>query len=88
MHPDLYWEFHEGGFSQAVLIDERWKAIRLKRLDAPVQLFDTMLDEGETQNAAGKQPEIVERAKALFTTARSDSPDWPIKEAAAKPAAR
>ena len=39
-HEYLYWEFYEGGFSQAVLLDGRWKGIRLKSPTAPMQLFD------------------------------------------------
>jgi uncharacterized sulfatase len=77
----FYWEFHEGGFSQAVLMDGQWKAIRLKRRDAPVQLFDLAADEGETTDLAAAQPALVARAKKLFETERTDSPDWPVKDA-------
>ncbi len=81
-HAALYWEFHEGGFSQAVLMDGRWKAIRMRRQDAPVQLFDLASDIGETTNLAADKPELVARAKELFKSARTDSPDWPIREQA------
>ena len=81
--PPFYWEFHEGGFSQAVIIDQRWKAIRLKRRDAPVQLFDLEKDLGETTDLAAEKPDLIAKAKALFESARTDSPDWPIKDAAA-----
>lgn len=77
----LYWEFHEGGFSQAVIIDDRWKAIRLKRRDAAVQIFDLIKDLGETTDLAAEKPDLVAKAKELFTTARADSPDWQIKDA-------
>jgi len=77
----LYWEFHEGGFSQAVLMDGRWKVIRKKRLDAPVALYDLTADIGEAQDVAAEHPELIARARELFTTARTDSPDWPVKEA-------
>ena len=79
-HAHLYWEFHERGFNQAVLMDGRWKAIRLARLAAPVELYDLLNDIGETKNLAGGQPELVARAKALFGSARGDSPDWPVRE--------
>ena len=46
-HAHLYWEFHERGFNQAVLMDGRWKAIRLLRTDAPVELYDVANDIGE-----------------------------------------
>jgi len=55
-HEHLYWEFHEGGFSQAVLLEGRWKGIRLKSPAAPIQLFDLASDIGETNDlAAGNQ---------------------------------
>ena len=76
----MYWEFHEGGFSQAAIIDDRWKAIRLKRRDAPVQIFDLRKDLGETTDLAAEKPDLVAQAKELFTTARADSPDWPMKD--------
>ncbi len=75
----FYWEFHEGGFSQAVLMDEQWKAIRLKRKDAPIELYDTTKDVGEEKDVASEHPDLVERAKKLFETEREDSADWPIK---------
>ena len=79
----LYWEFHERGFNQAVLLDGRWKAIRLGRLAAPVELYDLSSDQGETRNLAADQPERVARARALFVSARNESPDWPIREGVA-----
>ena len=81
----FHWEFHEGGFSQAVLMDGRWKAIRLKRLDAPITLFDLATDVGESIDLATARPDLVARARDAFTTLRADSPDWPIREAKAGP---
>jgi hypothetical protein len=77
----LYWEFHEGGFSQAILMNERWKAIRMKSLAAPVELYDTMEDVAETKDIAAEKPELVARARELFQTSRADSPEWPVKGA-------
>jgi arylsulfatase A-like enzyme len=78
--PPLYWEFHEGGFSQAVLMDERWKAIRLRNTGAPIQIFDTQKDVAEMNDLSTERPELVARAKELFRSARSGSTDWPVKE--------
>lgn len=80
-HPHLYFEFHEDGFSQAVLIDGRWKGIRLKRLDAPILLYDLQTDPGEEQDVARSHPVIVKQVDFLFRTERTESPLWPIKEA-------
>jgi len=81
-HRHLYFEFHEGGFSQAVLIDGRWKGIRLKRLDAPIQIYDLRIDPGEERDIAQSNPVLVKQVELLFRTERADSPLWPIKEAA------
>ena len=65
-------------------MDERWKAIRMKRRDAPIELYDLASDLGETKNLAAEKPELVEKARALFTSERTDTPDWPIKDASGK----
>jgi arylsulfatase A-like enzyme len=80
----FYWEFHEGGFSQGVILDDRWKAIRLKRRDAAVQVYDLQADPGEAKDIASEQTEIVKRAKKLFESERTDSEDWPIKDGPVK----
>ncbi|WP_395143116.1 sulfatase-like hydrolase/transferase [Armatimonas sp.] len=77
-HTTLYWEFHEGGFSQAVIIDQRWKAIRKKRLDAPIELYDLQSDLGEEKNIAAGLSDLVNRAAGLFKSERTDLAEWPI----------
>ena len=79
-HPHLYWEFYEQGVSQAVLIDGRWKAIRLKTLTAPVQLFDLRNDLAEKTDVAAQHPAIVARAKEIFTTDRADNEFWKLAD--------
>jgi arylsulfatase A-like enzyme len=86
MRKPFYWEFHEGGFSQGVVMDERWKAIRLKRRDAPMQVYDLQSDPGEAKDVAAEQADLVKRAKQLFGTERTESADWPIKDAPKKEA--
>jgi arylsulfatase A-like enzyme len=87
-HEYLYWEFHEApglpggkGFSQAVLLEGRWKGIRMYRRSAPIVLYDLKNDLSEKQDVAGTHSEIVERIARLMQTARSDSPQWPIVDA-------
>jgi arylsulfatase A-like enzyme len=80
-HEFLYWEFHERGFSQAALYRGRWKGIRERRADAPLALYDLSSDLGETTDVAADHPEIVARIDAYLKTARSDSPDWPVRSA-------
>ncbi len=72
----LYWEFHEGGFKQAVR-DGWWKAVRRSR-KLPVELFDLSNDPGEAHDIAADHPAEVARLTALFSSLRVDSPDWPV----------
>jgi arylsulfatase A-like enzyme len=80
-HDYLYWEFHEGGSSQAVLIDGRWKGIRLRRRDAPLALYDLANDIGESRDVAANEPAVCQRIEAVLAAARRDSPDWPLRDA-------
>lgn len=75
-HEFLYWEFHEGGFKQAVRISQ-WKAVR-PGTRAPVEVYNLETDLGETHNVAAEHPEIVERANALFHSERTESAHWQV----------
>jgi arylsulfatase A-like enzyme len=77
-HEFLYWEFYEQGVSQALLIEDRWKAIRLKSTTAPIQLFDLKSDIGEKTDIAAKNPAMVARAAKLMQTARFDNDHWKL----------
>jgi arylsulfatase A-like enzyme len=77
-HEYLYWEFYEQGVSQAVLMEGRWKAMRLKSPTAPVQLFDLSSDAAEKSDLAAKNAALVERATKLMTTARHDNAHWKL----------
>jgi arylsulfatase A-like enzyme len=82
-HEYLYWEFYEQGVSQAVLMDGRWKAIRLKTPTAPIELYDLSNDPAEASDVSVQHPAIVARAAALFTSARVDNEHWKLAAAAA-----
>jgi arylsulfatase A-like enzyme len=86
-HEFLYWEFHERGFSQAALYQGRWKGIRERSPDAPLALYDLQHDIAEKTDVAARHPEVVAKLNAYLKTARSDSPDWPIKAAPPPPPA-
>jgi arylsulfatase A-like enzyme len=73
----LYWEFHEGGFEQAVRTGP-WKAVRTAP-GKPLELYHLPDDLGEQRDVAASHPEIVQRIEAYLRTARTDSPHWPIK---------
>jgi arylsulfatase A-like enzyme len=74
-HDSLYWEFHEGGFQQA-LRQGKWKLVRqLPRME--VELFDLESDPGETRNLAPANAGVVARLQALMREVRTESPVWP-----------
>lgn len=77
-HEFLYWEFYEGGVSQAVLIDRRWKAIRHKKPSTPIELFDQHNDVAEKQNVAASHPELVAKAANLMKSAHVDNAHWKL----------
>jgi arylsulfatase A-like enzyme len=77
-HEYLYWEFYERGISQAVLLEGRWKGIRLKSLAAPLELYDLHHDLGEQQDVAAEHPERVARIGRIMETARVDNEFWKL----------
>lgn len=77
-HDYLYWEFHERGFGQAVRLGD-WKAVR-KDPRAPVELYDLASDIAETRDLAAANPAVVKRVSEIFRTARTESPEFPIRE--------
>jgi arylsulfatase A-like enzyme len=81
-HAVLYWEFHEGGTKQAVLLDQRWKGVRIHP-EAKMELYDLTTDPGETRDLRESQPEIAQRIEALLNSSRSENLNWPIRKAGA-----
>lgn len=75
----LYWEFHEGGFAQAVRLDN-WKAVR-KGLDGAVELYDLQADPGEQRDVAARYPALVRRAEEIMRREHVESEDWPAPPA-------
>jgi len=82
-HEYLYWEFYERGANQAVLLEGRWKGIRLQRTTAPIQLFDLANDIAEQNNVAEKNSKLVERIGTIMRTARVDNEHWKLVDAPA-----
>ena len=84
-HEFLYWEFHEGGTKQAALLGANWKGVRL-RPGAKLALYDLAADPAESRDVAADHSDIADLIEAYLRTARTDSPDWPIREPAKKTA--
>jgi arylsulfatase A-like enzyme len=76
-HEFMYWEFHERRFQQAVRMGD-WKAVRLAK-GQPLELYNLATDRAETTNVASKEPATVERIEKYLATARTESPNWPVK---------
>ena len=78
-HDYLYWEFHEQGGKQAVLFED-WKVISLNLNKAEakkrIEVFNLAKDPSEKNNVADANPEIVTRAKKLFTDSHVPSKFW------------
>ena len=78
-HEFLYWEFHEGGFTQAALYNGRWKGIRTNPKPGSLVLYDVVNDVAEKSDVATQHPEIVARVEAYLDSARSETAEWPPK---------
>ena len=81
-HEYLYWEFYEGGVSQAVLLEGRWKGIRLKtshRSDPAVRCEERL---GEEHDVAADHPDVVARIDKIMSTARVDNEYWKLTRTA------
>jgi arylsulfatase A len=77
-HPPLYFEFHEGGFTQAARIGD-WKAVRLGQ-ERPLELYDLNTDPAEATDVAAQHPAEVTRSETYLKTARVESALWPLTE--------
>ncbi len=79
-HEYLYWEFTEQGGKRA-LRQGPWKIVQLK-VSSPVpadpELYDLSDDLGETQNVAGRHPDVVKRLLALMDQAHERSESYPL----------
>ncbi|XOV93472.1 MAG: arylsulfatase [Bacteroidota bacterium] len=73
----MYWEFHEGGYYQAVRW-RNWKAVR-QGLDGRLELYDLSKDEAETTDVSAQNPEIIQKITDYLSTARTESPYWKAK---------
>jgi arylsulfatase A len=75
----LYWELASYGGQQAARFGD-WKALRrdLRKESAKIELYDLARDPNETRDVAGEHPELVEHARELFGSSRTDSTHFPL----------
>lgn len=74
-HEFLYWEFHEGGYAQAVRMG-RWKAVR-HGLNGAIELYDLQTDPKEANDVATKQPALIKRIEEIMKREHVESEHWP-----------
>jgi arylsulfatase A-like enzyme len=75
-HEYFYWEFHEGGFSQAIR-NWNWKAVR--KNPGKIEIYNLQSDPGEQVDVSEENRHIVIDMRARFQLLRTESADWPVK---------
>lgn len=73
----FYWELHEQASIQAVRWGN-WKAVK-NGPSQPIELYDLQADAGETKDLAAQNPDLVTRAEQLMNSARTEDPNWPMR---------
>ncbi len=79
----LYWEFDKNGVVAQSARWNHWKALRNPK-SKKIELYDLAADVGESRNVAADHPDVVAKFAEYFTTARTETPDWPLALAATK----
>jgi len=75
-HDFLYWEFNEKkGPMQAILMDN-WKLLKSEN---NLELYNLTLDEGEVNNLANNEVEIVTKLLAKLKKARTPHPEFTLE---------
>lgn len=82
-HEYLYWEFHEEGGKQALLMDN-WKLIKLNvskgEKESYYELYNLSYDPKELRNTAGEFPWMVERMKGIMDRSRTENHTWQFNQ--------
>ena len=77
-HDYLYWEFFERGGKKAARWGD-WKAIQRDINNNPgsqVMIYDLSEDVAEENDLASSRPDLVEKARGIFSEAHAPSPNW------------
>ncbi|MGB9747684.1 MAG: arylsulfatase [Bacteroidales bacterium] len=80
-HDYLYWEFHEQGGKQAVLMGD-WKGVRLeanKNPEGKIELYNLREDTAESREISAKHPDVVRKMEQIMKIAHSPSKEFPFE---------
>ncbi|MCC6492492.1 MAG: arylsulfatase [Pirellulales bacterium] len=80
----LYWEFYKFGVQAQSARWGDWKAVRDPKSES-IELYDLSKDVAEANNVAAEHPDVVQKFAEYFSTARTETPQWPM--AGSKPPA-
>lgn len=81
-HEFLYWEFPASGGQQALIIGNiKLMRKNMNKGDSSWEVYDLSNDPGETNNIAGSNPEIIEKAEKIVRSEHEISPTekWRIR---------
>jgi arylsulfatase A-like enzyme len=73
-HKYLYWEFHEGGFAQAVRM-KNWKGVR-RGFNGKIELYNLQTDKQETTDLSAKNPKIAAQLAEIMKREHVESENW------------
>ena len=79
-HDYLYWEFYEGGSSQAVRL-RQWKGVRKPMGTGRIELFDVERDPAEKYDVARNHREVVREIEEIMGRAHVAHPNWTVRPA-------
>lgn len=82
-HPYLYFEFISKGQPRVAVRAGNWKLDRYGE-KGPFELYDLASDIGESRDVAAFHPDVLARLEAIARSARTDDPNYPLRDAHAK----
>jgi len=74
----FYWELHPGGGMVSAARFGQIKAVR-NGPRKPIEIYDLSKDPGESNDLAKSRPDLIARAEAILTEARTPDPNWPVE---------